>query len=47
MGIPTDIIDNVEESATEIYAIIDGEEIWTIIDHYPTMGELEEMGLPV
>lgn len=47
MGIPQDMIDNVEEPATDIYAIIDGEEIWTIVDHYPTKDELEEMGLPV
>lgn len=47
IGIPPDIIDNVEESAADIYAIIDGEEIWMIMDHYPTMDELKEMGLPV
>ncbi|MBV9176507.1 MAG: hypothetical protein JO297_05670 [Nitrososphaeraceae archaeon] len=47
MGIPPDIFDNVEESATDIYAVIDGEEIWMIMDHYPTMDELEEMGLPI
>ncbi|MBV9177696.1 MAG: hypothetical protein JO297_11725 [Nitrososphaeraceae archaeon] len=45
MGIPTDIIDNVEESATDINAIIDCEEISMIINHYSRMDEHEEMAL--
>lgn len=47
MGIPPDIIDTVKEIPTEIYEVIDGEDLWTIMDHYPTNEELEEMGLSI
>ncbi|MBV9176942.1 MAG: hypothetical protein JO297_07875 [Nitrososphaeraceae archaeon] len=48
MGIPEDIIESIKETCTDIYEVIDGEDLWTIMDHYPTNEQLEQMGvLPV
>ena len=47
IGIPPDIIDTVKEMPPDIYEVIDGEDVWTIMDHYPTNEELEEMDLPI